>query len=180
MSDSTLMNTISSYLHLKPDTLENIVLTLATIAIVMLMRHLAVRLARRKIEDGKKIYRTTRTVNIIANLLMLVLIGHVWLDGFKSITTFLGLASAGVAIALHDTIANIAGWLFIISRKPFTVGDRIQIGKTAGDVIDIRMFQFSVIEIGNWVAADQSTGRIIHVPNCIILREPLANYQVGF
>jgi len=97
-----------------------------------------------------------------------------------SLTTFLGLASAGVAIAMHDTIANLAGWFFIISRRPFKVGDRIQIGEIAGDVIDIRIFQFSVVEIGNWVDADQSTGRIVHVPNNKVLREPLANYQIGF
>jgi len=37
---------------------------------------------------------------------------------------------------MHDTIANIAGWLFIIWRKPFQTGDRIQIGEVSGDVID--------------------------------------------
>ncbi len=180
MDGSSLIDTVSKYLHVKPDTIQNIILSLTTMLIVMLLRHLMLRIARRRIVEGKKIYRVTRAVNITANLLMIVLIGHIWLEGFKSITTFLGLASAGVAIALHDTIANIAGWLFIVTRKPFAVGDRIQVGKTAGDVIDIRMFQFSVIEIGNWVAADQSTGRIIHIPNCIVLREPLANYQIGF
>ena len=81
------------------------------------------------------------------------------MKGIASLTTFLGLASAGVAIAMHDTIANLAGWFFIISRKPFKVGDRIEIGEIAGDVIDIRIFQFSLVEIGNWVDAEQSTGR---------------------
>ena len=102
------------------------------------------------------------------------------MKGLDSLTTFLGLASAGLAIALHDIIADIAGWVFILSRKPFKVGDRIQIGDIAGDVIDIRFFQFSMVEIGNWVDADQSTGRIIHVPNNKVLREPLANYEIGF
>jgi small-conductance mechanosensitive channel len=60
------------------------------------------------------------------------------------------------------------------------VGDRIQIGSNAGDVIDIRVFQFTLMEIGNWVGADQSTGRIIHVPNGKVFAEPLANYSKGF
>ncbi len=94
--------------------------------------------------------------------------------------TILGLATAGVAVAMHDTIVNIAGWFFIVSHKPFQVGDRIQIGETTGDVIDIRFFQFSIVEIGNWVDADQSTGRIVLVPNSKVLREPLANYHIGF
>ena len=44
---------------------------------------------------------------------------------------------AGIAIALKDLLANFAGWIYIISRKPFEVGDRIQLGKHAGDVIDL-------------------------------------------
>ena len=81
---------------------------------------------------------------------------------------------------MHDTIANLAGWIFIITRKPFRVGDHIQIGKITGDVIDTRPFQFSMIEFSNWVDAEQSTGRIVHIPNSMALREPLANYESGF
>jgi len=88
--------------------------------------------------------------------------------------------SAGIAIALKDVVANFAGWLFIISRRPFSVGDRIQIGNYAGDVIDTRVFQFTLLEIGNWVNADQSTGRIVHIPNGMVLSEVLANYSKGF
>jgi len=69
---------------------------------------------------------------------------------------------------------------FIILRHPFDVGDRIQIGGHAGDVVDIRAFEFTINEIGNWVAADQSTGRIIHIPNGKVLSKTLANYSKEF
>ena len=97
-----------------------------------------------------------------------------------SIGTFLGLTSAGLAIALHDTIANLAGFFFIEARKPFRVGDRVDINGVQGDVIDIRLFQFSIVEVGNWVDADQSTGRIIHIPNSHVLKYPTANSHTGF
>ena len=70
--------------------------------------------------------------------------------------------------------------MFIIWRRPFALGDRIQIGPHAGDVIDVRLFQFTLNEIGNWVQADQSTGRIIHIPNGKVLTEVIANYSEGF
>lgn len=92
----------------------------------------------------------------------------------------MGLLSAGLAIAFKDLLVNFWGWLFILIRKPFVVGDRVEIGGVTGDVIDIRIFQFSVIEIGNWVDADQSTGRIIHIPNGIIFSKPQANFTAGF
>ncbi len=90
------------------------------------------------------------------------------------------MLSAGLAIALQDLLVNFAGWLFFLIRKPFGVGDRIEIDGIIGDVIDLRLFQFSVIEIGNWVGADQSTGRIIHIPNGTVFKKPQANYTTGF
>jgi len=174
------MEFLSEYLNIAPTILNKLSLSLAIIIALTLCKMLSHRLIRRKINDNKKKYRLHRAVMYTYNILLILSIGHIWFEGIQSLTTFLGLASAGVAIAMHDTIANIAGWIFIVWRKPFSIGDRIQIGETAGDVIDIRFFQFSLIEIGNWVDADQSTGRIVHVPNSKALREPLANYQIGF
>jgi hypothetical protein len=57
------------------------------------------------------------------------------------------------------------------------VGDRIELGGVKGDVIDIRLFQTSLLEIGNWVDADQSTGRIVHVPNSTVFKEENYNYS---
>ncbi|MBZ0199912.1 MAG: mechanosensitive ion channel family protein [Ignavibacteriaceae bacterium] len=69
---------------------------------------------------------------------------------------------------------------FILERKPFTVGDRIQTGDVAGDVIDLRIFRFTRMEISNWVDAEQRTGRTIHVPNGKVFTEWQANYSTGF
>jgi small-conductance mechanosensitive channel len=65
-------------------------------------------------------------------------------------------------------------------RRPFEAGDRIELGGHKGDVIDIRLQQFTLNEIGNWVDADQSSGRIIHIPNGKIFTDPCANYDRGF
>jgi small-conductance mechanosensitive channel len=109
-----------------------------------------------------------------------LLLVQVWFTAISSLGTFLGLVSAGLAIALKDLVTDLAGWMFILWRKPFELGDRVQLGDNAGDVVDIRVFAFTMMEIGNWVGADQSTGRIIHVPNGKIFTEPLANYTGGF
>ncbi len=104
----------------------------------------------------------------------------VWIRAFEQFGAFLGLFTAGLAIALKDPLTNLAGWFFIVFRKPFVVGDRVQIGENAGDIIDIRLFQFTLLEIGNWVDADQSTGRIIHMPNGKVFLDAQANYSTGF
>ena len=60
------------------------------------------------------------------------------------------------------------------------MGDRVQIGDDRGDIIDIRLFQFTILEIGNRIDAEQSTGRIIHIPNGRVFTMPQANYDQGF
>src|SRR5207247_10961705 len=96
------------------------------------------------------------------------------------LAAFCGLVSAGSAMALKDPLAQLAGWASILWRRPFEVGDRIEIATHKGDVIDIRLFQFTLNEIGVWVDADQSTGRIVHIPNQLIFTEPAANDDEGF
>lgn len=135
---------------------------------------------KRKVTDLAKFYHWRRLIDYTFWALIILLVLGEWVHGIDSIATFLGLTSAGLAIAMQDTVANLAGWVLILWRKPFAVGDRIQIGDIKGDVIDVRLFQFSLIEVSNWVDAEQSTGRIIHVPNSKVLREATANYETGF
>ncbi|WP_372682225.1 mechanosensitive ion channel family protein [Desulfosarcina sp.] len=174
------MQSMTAYLNLSPELVDKIALTLIVVLFLSLGRLLVNIIIKRRIADAMKAYRWRRTILYAYTLVLLVWVGSIWTKGIASLATFMGLASAGVAIAMHDTIANLAGWFFIIWRKPFKVGDRIEIGQIAGDVIDIRIFQFSMVEIGHWVDADQSTGRIVHVPNSKVLKEPLANYHIGF
>jgi small-conductance mechanosensitive channel len=157
------------------DLLQSVIL----VVVVIVARSLVLRVMRSRVEDVRTRYRWRKTITYISVLVALLLVGRVWSDAVGELATFLGLLSAGLAIALRDPIVNLGGWLFIIWRRPFVVGDRIQLGEHAGDVIDQRIFQVIVLEIGNWVDADQSTGRLIHIPNGLVFREPLANYTRG-
>jgi small-conductance mechanosensitive channel len=159
---------------------SNLVATLFLILGLVLLRVLAGWLVRRRTEDPAIIYRwrkATEYVTLVLGIISLVLI---WLPDTRSFATYLGLLSAGLAIALQAPITDFVGWIFIVWRHPLSVGDRVQIGDHAGDVIDIRYFQFTILEIGNWVDADQSTGRLLHIPNKTIFSEPVANYSRGF
>lgn len=73
----------------------------------------------------------------------------------------------------------MAGFLSLI-RKPFEIGERVQIGSVKGDVVDIRAFYVTLLEIENWIKEEQSTGRITHIPNNFIFRNPVYNYTKGF
>lgn len=156
---------------------------LATFGVVfglMLVRWLVLKSVHRRVTVMHTRYRWRKAANYTVGVLSLLLIVRIWLANFSGAATYLGLLSAGLAIALKDPLANLAAWAFILWRRPFEVGDRVQLGQHTGDVVDVRLFQFTLLEIGNWVEADQSTGRIIHVPNALLFTSPLANYTHGF
>ncbi len=171
---------LNALLGATPETTQRLFATAAAILAVILIRALILRVINRNVEDARALYRWRKAISYIAFGIALAIAMRVWFPGLRGVSTFLGLLSAGLAIALRDPIVNLAGWAFILWRKPFEVGDRIQIGDHAGDVIDVRIFQFTLMEIGNWVDADQSTGRVIHVPNGKVFTDTTANYTKGF
>jgi small-conductance mechanosensitive channel len=157
-----------------------IMATILAIILIIVLRRSIINLFVLRIENAKLRYNWQRVTGYIALFFSIIIIGQIWLDGIGSIVTYLGLVSAGIAIALKDPITNITGWVFILWNRPLDVGDRVQVGQHSGDVIDINLFNFTVMEIGNWVDADQNTGRIVHIPNGKIFIEMLANYGKGF
>ena len=159
---------------------SNILETGFILFVLIVIRFAILRIINRQTDNRLIQYKWRKRLTYIISFIGFLLIGRIWFTGMTSLATFLGLLTAGLAIALRDPVSDIAGWLFIIFRKPFVVGDRIQITEHHGDVIDIRFFKFTILEIGNWVEADQSTGRVIHIPNHLILRESIANYTSNF
>jgi len=167
-------------LDLTPEIQTKLAGSLAAILILIILRRVILFVVNRRTKDVSIRYHWRKTSAYITFGLCLFIVGSMWFRGFQSLSTYLGLVSAGIAIALQTPLVNLAGWFFILWRRPFVVGDRIQIGDVRGDVIDQRLFMFSLMEIGNWVDAEQSTGRLIHIPNGKVFSEPLANYTDGF
>lgn len=160
---------------------RNLLFSLLIIIVLWLMRWLVLRFIHKRFADNTRtLYNWRKTVEYASVVLGILLVGRLWLEGIGTLVTYLGLLSAGIAIALQDLIVALAGWLFIIWRRPFVVGDRIEIAGQLGDVIDIRLFSFSLLEIGRRINAEQSTGRIIHIPNGKIFSDVLTNMHQGF
>ena len=132
-----------------------------------------------KVEISKRHGYRKRAAYIAALVYIIILI-PIWAGSSQQWTTILSVMGAGIALALHDVLLNIAGWFYIVIRRPYKDGDRIELGGVRGDVIDIRLFETTLLEIGNWVDGDQSTGRVVHLPHGQIFRHPLHNYTRGF
>ncbi|MBU1318263.1 MAG: mechanosensitive ion channel family protein [candidate division Zixibacteria bacterium] len=166
--------------ELDPNLTSKLIASAIVVVILVIIHLVIIRVLNRKIEDIRVRYNWRKTTTYVLVLVGMLITGRIWYSGFQPLLTYLGLLSAGIAIALRDPLVNLAAWLFIVWRRPFTVGDRIEVGTYKGDVVDLRIFQFTLMEIGNWVDGDQSTGRVIRIPNGKVFTEMLANYSKGF
>ncbi len=175
-----ISNSIKDAIGISPDNQIKILYSILILGVLGIIRFAILKIVWRLTEEPKTRYTWKRSVSFVVGLITIILIGSVWIQAIGRFGAFLGLLTAGLAIALKDPLTNIAGWIFILTRQPFKLGDRVQIGDQAGDVIDIRLFQFTLLEIGNWVNADQSTGRIIHIPNGTVFTRSQSNYSTGF
>ncbi|MFY0697294.1 MAG: mechanosensitive ion channel [Balneola sp.] len=174
------LNNIADFFQSSPVVTSQILKTLVVIFILWVIRSLTLRVVHKNVESKRTTYKWRKNLTYISAFIGVILIAQIWFSALGNLSTYFGLLSAGLAIALKDPVTDLAAWLFIIWRKPFDVGDRIELGKSKGDVIDIRPFKFTILEIGNWVDADQSTGRVIHIPNHTVFTEQLANYTSDF
>lgn len=162
------------------DLRNNLIASVVGLLLVSALRMGGTRLINQQIDDPRLRYAWRKWIGYLCYGLYGFALVVMWLPDMRGLSTFLGLFSAGLAVVLRDPLVNLVGWLFILWRQPFQMGDRIQVGSHSGDVIDIAVFQFTLMEIGNWVEADQSTGRIIHVPNGQVFQQAIANYSQGF
>jgi small-conductance mechanosensitive channel len=180
MNFSDVWRNLTIYMTENTTFVQNFFLSMLVVVLLIIGRWLFLVLLDRQSPSTSVRYRWNKTTRYIVAGMAIIFIAGIWFDSISNLTTYLGLLSAGLAIALSSPISNLAGWAYILLRKPFTLEDRVQIGETKGDVIDVGMFMFSLMEVGNWVDAEQSTGRLIHIPNAKVFTEDIANYTQGF
>ena len=158
----------------------NLIESFAVVVGLIILRWLLLRAMHRYVPETENWYHTRRIATYVTTIVAVITLAFIWFDAFSELPTYLGLVSAGVAIALSDLLKNMAGWIYILVRRPLWLGDRVEVDGTRGDVVDVRLFRFTLMEIGEWVHADQSTGRLVHVPNGVLFTKPMANYTEGF
>lgn len=156
-------------------------LTYTIVLIVVLA--VAVRLgewaAQRAVVDEYWRYTIRKLIRYSAAGLFLFTALGIWAQRLQGLLLVLGATGAGLAIALAPVIVSMAGWALIISSKLYKVGDRVQLGGVIGDVTDVGIIRTSLLEIGNWVQADQLTGRVVAVSNAAVFKDPVFNYTQG-
>jgi small-conductance mechanosensitive channel len=165
-------------------------LVVTTVAISVVLRTLASKVSAGRDSDKTRFW-IEQAVSLAALVTIVVGLLVLWFDDPARLTGALGLATAGVAVALQRVITSFAGYLIILRGNVFTVGDRITMGSVRGDVIALGFMQTTVMEMGQsppeisaapatWVQGRQYSGRIVRITNDRIFDSPVYNYTRDF
>ncbi len=163
-----------------------LIVTGLLIAIAVVIGTLVGRLGSRRSDDQYRRYYIRKGSHYVVGVIAAVGTGIVWRPFAGQLGIVVGLLSAGIAFALQNVIGSFAGGLNIVSSSVFRVGDRIELGGVAGDVIDLTPTRTRIMEIGSsvdsasWVHGRQYTGRIVSIANGAAFTQPVYNYSATF
>jgi small-conductance mechanosensitive channel len=123
-------------------------------------------------------YNLRRILRLLVGIaIVLILISAIFVNWYTAMVSF-GVLSLILGFALQTPITSFIGWIYILVRKPYRVGDRILIGNAKGDVIDVSYLDTTLWEFGGqYLSTDHPSGRIIKFPNSNVLTQPVYNYS---
>ncbi|MCB9658907.1 MAG: mechanosensitive ion channel [Polyangiales bacterium] len=176
---------MDAFLHrlptwLKDPTVGKLVAAVFSVLVVIALVRLSQRGATRYIHDSTASYRVRKALSVMGYVGALLAVAGVFSDGLGQLTVVFGVAGAGIAFALQEVIASVAGWIAISFGGFYKVSDRVQLGGIKGDVIDIGILRTTLAELGVWVDGDLYNGRMVRVANSFVFKEPVVNYSGDF
>jgi small-conductance mechanosensitive channel len=129
-----------------------------------------------RITDPKTRYTANKALSVFSILFIALLCLRIWVTDTSSLIVSYGIIGAALAFALQDVFKNFVGGILVIVSGYYRVGDRISIGDKSGDVMDIGIMNTTLMEIRGWVGGDQPSGRVLVIPNGLVLNTPFYNY----
>ncbi|HKP87749.1 MAG TPA: mechanosensitive ion channel family protein [Blastocatellia bacterium] len=123
-------------------------------------------------------YNLKRILRLIVGMVILFITVTSLFANWQAAIATLGLASLIFGFALQTVLSSFIGWIYILVRAPYRVGDRIKIGDATGDVIDVSYLDTTLWEFGGqYLSTDHPSGRIIKFPNSEVLSSAVYNYS---
>ena len=156
------------------ENLKDLLARIAGVAIalgaVLIIGEVWRRTIFRYIHDGRRRYQflLMRKIAIWCGLALVLIFAFVTELG--AVATFAGLITAGVAVALQNVIVSVVGYFFLIGRFGIRVGDRVQVGTVTGEVVDIGLVRFHLLELSGSNADSEPTGRVVAFSNSVVFQ----------
>lgn len=130
-----------------------------------------------RVADAVYKYNLSRVARLVIWLVIGFFVLTIMFQNWYTAVVSFGLISLILGFALQTPITSFIGWIYILVREPYRVGDRIRIGTVAGDVIDVGYLDTTLWEFGgDYLSTEHPSGRVIKFPNSSVLNTPVYNY----
>ena len=131
-----------------------------------------------RIEDASTRFTLRRIEHLVAALVITIIVISVIFVNWYAALTALGVGSIILGLAVQTPMTSFIGWIYLLIRRPYRVGDRIKMGDATGDVIDVSYLDTTLWEFGGqYISGDHPSGRIIKFPNSKVLNSMVWNYS---
>ena len=131
-----------------------------------------------RVSDASTRFTLKRIVRLIVALLVALIALSVFFVNWYTALISVGVLSVIVGLSVQTPMSSFIGWIYILVRRPYRVGDRIEIDDATGDVIDVGYFDTTLWEFGGkYLSTDHPSGRIIKFPNSKVLNTIVFNYS---
>jgi len=151
------METLEDWLF--DPTIGRLIATAVGLLLVVVVVRFVRRTLLRYIKENDTRYKARKAVSFFGYLLAILVVTMVFSDKLGGVTVALGVAGAGIAFALQEVIASIAGWFAVSFAGYYRTGDRVQLGGIKGDVIDVGILRTTLMEVGQWIQGDGKSQR---------------------
>lgn len=158
---------------------------LIIVAISLFIYKLVVITLRKAVLNKAKTKKQKNNAMVLISLwryafAVILIIGIIFFLGgdITGLGVWAGLLTAALGWALQKPITGVAGWIMAITKKPFQIGDRIEIAGVKGDVLDINPTHIHLREIGGTIKTEETSGRIVMIPNSKLFEQDVINYTM--
>lgn len=152
---------------------KDLVLRLAVLGIilgvVLGMFELWRRAIYRYIAEPRRRYQFLLMRRIVLWIVIAIVIALAFASELSAVTTFAGLLTAGIAVALQNVILSVAGYFFLVGKYGVRVGDRVQVAGVTGDVVDIGLVRLHLMEVTGG-SNPRPTGRVVVFSNAVVFQ----------
>lgn len=174
--DLSIFNSYDKYIPL----IKEFTLTLFVICLILLIGQIVAKAISSQSHLQGERYNLLRITRFLSIVLSLIVGAAFLFQNLLAAAVSFGLISLVLGFALQAPISSFIAWIYLIFRRSYLVGDRIQIKTFRGDVLEISYLETIIMECsGDYLGNDRSSGRVIRFPNSLILREEVINYS-GF
>ena len=154
-----------------------LILAIAVVVVCLMVLQLIDVYFIGRVRDAVYQYNLKRVSRLVVWLAIGFFVLTIFFQNWYTAVVSFGLISLVLGFALQTPITSFIGWIYILVREPYRVGDRIKIGLVSGDVIDVSYLDTTLWEFGgDYLSTEHPSGRIIKFPNSTVLSSPVYNY----